>query len=91
MIEAAAARRALTASDIAGCREVITEGVTGLLVKTRSPESMEAAMLRLGEDSSLRRRLAQAAYEKAVAVFGQDDVVKHTFRVYEELMAGSGH
>ena len=91
LIEAAAAGRALIASDIAGCREVITEGVTGLLVETRSPQSMEMAMLRLGEDSSLRRRLAQAAYEKAVAVFGQDDVVKHTFRVYDESVAGTGH
>ena len=89
LIEAAAAGRALIASDIAGCREVVTQEVTGLLVETRSPDAMKVAMLRLGEDSALRQRLAKAAYEKAVAVFGQDDVVKHTFRVYDELLAGS--
>ena len=89
LIEAAAVGRALIASDIAGCREVVTPEVTGLLVQTRSAESLEKAMLRLGEDATLRRRLAQAVYEKAVAVFGQEDVVKHTFRVYDELLAGT--
>lgn len=86
LLEAAAMGRALIASDIAGCREVVTDGVTGLLVQTRDPASVAEGMLRLGEDPLLRNRLADAAYDKVIAVFSEDDIVNHTFRVYDELV-----
>ena len=86
LLEAAATGRAMIASDIAGCREVVTDGVTGLLVNPRSVSDLVTAMLKLGEDAQLRQRCAKAARTKAEAVFSIDDVVEHTFRVYEELL-----
>jgi len=76
----------MIASDIAGCREVIADGVTGLLVPPRAVEPLAEAMLRLGEDPLLRQRYGKAARDKAEAVFGIGDVVDHTFRVYDELL-----
>jgi glycosyltransferase involved in cell wall biosynthesis len=87
LLEGAAAGRGLIASDIAGCREVITDGVTGLLVPPREVAPLAVAMLRMGEDNELRERCAQAANEKAIAVFSIDDVVEHHFRVYNELLS----
>jgi len=87
LLEAAAAGLPMVASDIAGCREVVTEGVTGMLVPPRTVTPLADAMRRLGEDPALRQRLGRAARQKAEAVFGIDDVVEHTFRVYEELRA----
>lgn len=86
LLEAAAAGRAAIASNIAGCREVVTNEVSGLIVSPRDAVSLSEAMLRLGRDADLRFRLADAAFEKAVAVFSEADVVKHTFRVYQELL-----
>ena len=87
LLEAAAAGRPMIVSDIAGCREVVTDGVTGLLVPTREVEALAQAMLRMGEDEVLRARCGRAAREKAEAVFSVDDVVEHTFRVYDDLLA----
>jgi len=87
LLEASAAQRAMIATDIAGCREVITSGVNGLLVPPRTVEPLAQAMLQLGADPALRQRLARAAREKAEAVFAVEDVVDHTFRVYDELLA----
>ncbi|MEE4280397.1 MAG: glycosyltransferase family 4 protein, partial [Pseudomonadales bacterium] len=87
LLEASAAQRAMIATDIAGCREVITQGVNGLLVPPRTVEPLAQAMLQLGSDAELRQRLARAAREKAEAVFAVEDVVDHTFRVYDELLA----
>lgn len=87
LLEASAAQRAMIATDIAGCREVITPGVNGLLVPPRAVEPLAEAMLLLGTDADMRQRLARSARDKAEAVFSVDDVVDHTFRVYDELLA----
>ncbi|MEM7080582.1 MAG: glycosyltransferase, partial [Pseudomonadota bacterium] len=87
LLEAAAAGRGIIATDIAGCREVVTNGVTGLLVKPRSAESLIKAMECMGEDDLLRQTFGRAARSKAEAVFGIDDVVNHHFRVYDDLLA----
>ncbi len=87
LLEASAAGLPMIASDIAGCREVVTDEVNGLLVPPRQVAPLAAAMLRMGEDPDLRERCGRAARRKAEAVFSVDDVVDHTFRVYEELLA----
>ena len=86
LLEAAAAGLPMIASDIAGCREVVTHGVTGLLVPPRLVAPLGAAMLQMGEDSQLRLRCGRAARDKAEAVFSVEDVVDHTFRIYAELL-----
>ncbi|MEM7098154.1 MAG: glycosyltransferase family 4 protein [Pseudomonadota bacterium] len=85
LLEASAAGCAMIASDIAGCREAVTPGVTGLLVPPKEVPPLARAMITLGEDADLRKRLGESARKKAQAIFGVDDVVEHTFRVYEEV------
>ena len=48
-------------------------------------ERMRLSLLR-GDTPFDKARLADAAFEKAVAVFSEADVVNHTFRVYQELL-----
>ena len=43
-------------------------------------------MLTLGEDPALRERFRRTSREKAEAVFSVQDVVRHTFRVYDQLL-----
>jgi len=85
LLEAAASGRAMIASDIPGCREVVRHGVTGLLVPVRTHEELASAMIRLGNDEDLRQRCGRAAREKAEAVFSVEDVVRHTFLLYDQL------
>ncbi len=86
LLEAGAAERAIIASRVAGCLEFVTDGVTGLIVAPRDVEDLAAAMVRLGNDASLRRRLAQAARSKVEAIFRVEDVVRDTFVVYQQLL-----
>ena len=86
LLEGAAARRPMIASDVAGCREVVTHGVTGLLIPPREVEPLAQAMNTLGESADLRQRYGAAPRQKAEAVFSVEDAVTHTFRVYNELV-----
>ena len=53
-IEAAASGLPLVLTDIRGCREVVRDGVEGLLVPVRDPEALADALTRLLEDPALR-------------------------------------
>ena len=86
LLEGAACGRAMIASDVPGCREVVRDEVTGITVPPRDAQALEQAMVRLGEDPSLRARFGRSARQKAEAVFSVEDVVRHTFLVYEELL-----
>ncbi|MCZ6852871.1 MAG: glycosyltransferase family 4 protein [Gammaproteobacteria bacterium] len=86
LLEGAASGRAMIASDVPGCREVVRDEVTGITVPPRDTRALAEAMIRLGEDSSLRARFGRSARQKAEAVFSVEDVVRHTFLVYEELL-----
>ena len=87
LLEASACARPMISSDAAGCREVVREGVNGLIVPVRDHVSLAQAMQKLGHDADLRERFGRAARAKAEAVFSIEEVVIHTFRVYEELLA----
>ncbi|MCZ6887870.1 MAG: glycosyltransferase family 4 protein [Gammaproteobacteria bacterium] len=86
LLEAAAIGRAIITTNVPGCREVVTDDVTGLLVEPRDPITLAEAMLRLGANFRQRQRLALAARKKAEAVFSIEDVVNDTFLVYDELL-----
>lgn len=86
LLEAAASQRAMIASRVAGCLEIVTDGVTGLVVEPRDAVDLAGAMVRLGNDAQLRKRLARAARSKADAIFRVEDVVQDTFFVYQQLL-----
>lgn len=91
LIEAAASGRALVTTDVPGCREVVTDGVDGLLVQPRDPAALAAAILRLHVDPALAGRLGAAARLKALGRFDERRILQETLNVYRELLAPEGH
>jgi len=67
LVEAMAAGVAIVATDIPGYREVITDGVDGLLVPPRDPEAVAAGIVRLLTDPDRAARLAEAGRARARA------------------------
>jgi len=63
-LEAMAAGRTVIASDVGGMRELITDGVTGLLVPPDDPPALAAALRRVMEDPPLRKRLGAEGRER---------------------------
>jgi PEP-CTERM/exosortase A-associated glycosyltransferase len=59
-LEAMALGKALIASDVGGHRELIDDGVTGVLFRAGDSAALAAAVLRLAADGALRRALEVA-------------------------------
>lgn len=86
LIEAAACGLPLIATDVPGCREVVSDGVDGLLVPVRNAVALANAIARLQDDRDLSARLGAAARAKALARFDQRIVIADTIAVYRELL-----
>jgi glycosyltransferase involved in cell wall biosynthesis len=85
LTEAAACARPLITTDVPGCREVVTNGVDGLLVPPRDALALARAIARLQDDAALARCLGQAAIAKALAEFDERIVIARTAAVYDEV------
>jgi glycosyltransferase involved in cell wall biosynthesis len=61
LFEAMAAGKAVVSTAVDGCREVIQDRKTGLLVPPKDPEKLGEALIKVIEDVPLRARLEKAA------------------------------
>jgi glycosyltransferase involved in cell wall biosynthesis len=87
LAEAMAVGTPCIASDIPGNRQMISDGVTGLLVKPNDVASLAEALSRLLADGNLRMALGAAAAESARA-FSFERVVSEEIRVLRRLSEG---
>lgn len=72
LLEGAAMARPLIASDVPGCRDVVVDGVNGLLCDVRSPASLAAAMRSMMAMTPARRSaMGAAGRSKVEAEFDQ--------------------
>jgi len=86
-MEAAACGVPVIATDIRGCREVVDDDVTGLLVPVRDAPALARAIGALAGDAPRRAAMGTAARRKAEAQFDDRLVVAKTLAVYERLLA----
>jgi glycosyltransferase involved in cell wall biosynthesis len=84
-MEAAASGLPIVATAIRGCRQVVDDGATGLLVPVRDPAALEKAIERLADDADLRRSMGEAAATKAQEEFDQQRVIDITLDAYARL------
>lgn len=85
LVEAAACGLPLITTDVPGCREVVSDGVDGLLVPRGDSRALAQAIRRLQDDPELARRLSVAARLKARSQFDEHIVIQRTLEVYAEL------
>jgi glycosyltransferase involved in cell wall biosynthesis len=90
LIEAAACGRPIVTTDVPGCREVVRHEENGLLVPTRDPVALAAALRRLIMSPALRDFLGRRGREIAVAEFGLERVIAETLAVYGDLLSHNG-
>lgn len=86
LLEAGAAQRSVVTTDIPGCRDVVIDGETGLLVQPKDPEQLAAAVIRLLGDDELRHRLGAALRVRVADQFALADVVRSTLDLYAQLL-----
>lgn len=88
LLEASACGRPLIATDVPGCRDVVADGQTGLLVPLEQPEALAAAMATLAGDAGLRQRMGAAARRRAETEFSCKLVQGKITALYAGLVGG---
>jgi glycosyltransferase involved in cell wall biosynthesis len=84
LIEASAAGRAIVTTNVPGCRHVVEDSVTGILVPPRNVAALTDAIARLASSAELRNRLGRAARLRAEREFSLDKIISSTLVLYEK-------
>jgi len=93
LIEAGAAGLPAVATDVGGTREVIDDGVTGLLAPAHEPRTLAAALARVVTEPDLAARLGRNAAEKTRKEFAMEVWVENLRGLYADVItraAGNG-
>jgi ribosomal protein S18 acetylase RimI-like enzyme len=85
-MEAAAMGLPIVATDIRGCRQVVDDGITGLLVPPRDPAALADAVVALAVDPDRRAEMSAAGRRKARQHFDQQRCIDITLRTYRSLL-----
>ncbi|HEX6570281.1 MAG TPA: glycosyltransferase [Acidimicrobiales bacterium] len=89
-MEAAASGLPVIATDVRGCRQVVDDGVTGLLVPLRDAGALADAIRALGDDPDRRLRMGEAADERARERFDERQVVEIVLDTYRQVATRRG-
>jgi len=89
LFEAMAAGKAIVSTAVDGCREVLEDGATALLVPPRDAAALAAALGRVVDDAPLRRSLADNA-RKASTRYDIRACVAGMEALYDEVLAERG-
>jgi glycosyltransferase involved in cell wall biosynthesis len=87
LIEACAAQRAIVATDVTGCREVVSHGSNGLLVPVRDPQKLAEAISELLIDPIQRTAFAKSGRLRAETEFASSIVIEQTLAVYKKVLS----
>ncbi|HEX8353323.1 MAG TPA: glycosyltransferase, partial [Pyrinomonadaceae bacterium] len=87
MVEAQACGVPVVATATDGAREIVEEGVTGLLVPVGDVNSLASSIASLLEDGRRRKAFGAGALEVARRRFDVARMVEATERVYAEALA----
>lgn len=86
LIEAASCGRAIVATDVPGCREIVRHGVNGLLVPPKDSKTLAKSLTILIQNPELRSHMGKKGREIAVSEFSEERVTKETIGVYRDLL-----
>ena len=86
LLEAAACGLPLVATDVPGCREIVSNGVNGLLVPPLDSNLLAYAIIKLLGNRERREAMGKRSRAIACELFSQDRVVRETMGVYVKAL-----
>jgi sugar transferase (PEP-CTERM/EpsH1 system associated) len=89
ILEAMASRLPCVATRVGGNGELVTHGVTGLLVPTQNAERLAESLTYLVSDEDVCAQMARASRARAEARFSLDGMVRNYEDLYETLVHGA--
>lgn len=85
LLEAAASGRAVVTTNVPGCRDAVEEGITALLVPSKSATDLAVAIASLLDDPARCATMGLAGRELAEREFDVSKVVERHLKIYAEL------
>ena len=89
LLDAMARGLPIVATRVGGISEVVRDGQEGCLAPAGNSEALARALLAIGRDSGLARRLGEAGRSRAEE-FDVERTVQRTRELYERLLSGEG-
>ncbi len=86
LLEAAACGRPMVGADAPGCREIVIDDQTGLLVPIENPPALAEAFLRLTSSHELRARYGKAARQIVVDKLSAKIIGNAIVALYDQLL-----
>jgi glycosyltransferase involved in cell wall biosynthesis len=88
LLEAMAAGVPIVATRVGGTPEVVSDGITGLLVPPKDPQAFAAAMLTMLDDVGLAQRMSRLARIRAADDFNLHTMIASYEALYEQALVG---
>ncbi|MFX0210316.1 MAG: glycosyltransferase family 4 protein [Candidatus Hodarchaeota archaeon] len=86
LVEAMSMGKAIVATNVAGLKEIVTDGKTGLLVPPRDPQAMAEQIIYLLQHEKERNRLELKSQDES-RKYALDVYIRNLEKVYEEVAA----
>jgi len=86
LIEAASCGKPIVTTDAPGCRDIVQDGVNGILVPLRNSTAVAEALKKLIESPGLRKKMGKKGRELVEREFSLHQVNRETLALYEELL-----
>ncbi len=89
LLEAMGAGLPVVSTDVGGVASVVTDGVSGTLVRAGDPQALATALARYVANADLRRQHGDAGRARAVAHFSLEAMVSAYVHLYDDLLGRS--
>jgi glycosyltransferase involved in cell wall biosynthesis len=88
LIEAAACGLPIVTTDTNGCRDVVMDGVNGLLVPVRDSKKLAEALISLISNPEICQKMGKMSRKMAENKFDVQKVIERTLNVYDSRISG---
>jgi glycosyltransferase involved in cell wall biosynthesis len=87
LLEGAAMAKPLITTDVPGCRDIVVQGLNGVLCAPRDPEALAQAMRRMMDlPLSQLEEMGRASRRRAIECYDENIVLRQYVEILEELL-----
>ena len=86
LLEAMSMGLAVIATDASGSRDLVRDGITGILIPKSRPDRLTEAINKLYHDTNLRTRLGEEARKKIVRDYSIESVALRYLKLYKNVL-----
>ena len=87
LLEAAACGKAIVTTDVPGCRDIVRDGINGILIPPRDPSALATAITRLLSDKSMRETMGCRNREMVEAQWAGPRIISQVLALYHDMLA----